>query len=69
MAKQTKAEKIVDRRIELAYYKSCAGIQIDAMNIGKVFQFGREAIARGVDDDHLASSIRTYVENYLAVRP
>jgi hypothetical protein len=36
----------VDRRVELAYYRSCSGIQIDIMDISKVFKFGRDLILK-----------------------
>ena len=59
---EKRAAKIADKRIETAYYATCRGIQIDIMEIGKVFDYGRLQIAQGVDDAGLASAIRAYVE-------
>lgn len=60
--RQSKAEKQIDRRINAAYYATCTGIQIDIMDIGKVFDRGRELIAGGADDNALADGIRAFVE-------
>lgn len=62
--KQSRQEKINDKRIERLYYATCSGIQINIMDIGKVFAFGQKKITDepGVDDAALASSIRAYVE-------
>lgn len=60
--KQNKAEKAIDRRVEKAYYASCSGVQINIMDIGKIFAFGRMKVAAGEDDEALKSSIRAYVE-------
>jgi hypothetical protein len=62
MNAKSKADKLADRRINDAYCKSCSGIQIDVMDIGKVFRVGRAAIECGVDDETLAQQIRDYVE-------
>lgn len=62
MPKQTKAEKLIDQRIERAYYATCSGIQIDIMDIGKVFEAGRSAIKQGANDDDLRVTIRYFVE-------
>lgn len=57
-----KLAKQIDSRVEQAYYASCSGIQINIMDIGKVFKVGREAIRDGVDDDLLQATIRKFVE-------
>ncbi len=62
MKRKTKAEKLIDRRIERAYYDTCCNIQINVMDIGKIFAFGRIKIEAGEDDEQLRSSIRNYVE-------
>lgn len=56
------ADKIADARVERAYYRTCAGVQIDVMDIGKVFAYGRTKIAEGEDDAALGASIRAYVD-------
>jgi hypothetical protein len=66
MRKQSKAEKAIDRRIENAYRATCSGIQIDIMDIGKVFARGREILATGVGDSRLGVELREYVTTNLA---
>lgn len=56
-------KKQIDARVERAYYDTCSGIQIDIMDIGKVFQAGRNAIKDGVDDETLRKVIRNFVES------
>lgn len=51
MARQSKADKAIDQRIEAAYYRNCSGVQIDIMDIGRVFKAGRAALAAGQDVD------------------
>ena len=60
--RQSKAEKLADKRIERAYYKTCSGVQIDVMDIGKVFRAGHVAIAAGADDSALESAVKAFVE-------
>ncbi|HTE40296.1 MAG TPA: hypothetical protein VK629_05685 [Steroidobacteraceae bacterium] len=62
MAKQTKQEKINDARIERIYGQRCSGVQVDIMDIGKVFKAGEAAIAEGVDDVVLGDKIVAYVQ-------
>jgi len=59
---EKKAAKIADQRVERAYYRTCSGVQIDIMDIGKVFDFGRLKVAAGEDDNALGASIRAYVD-------
>jgi hypothetical protein len=60
--KQTKADKLADKRIDAACKATCSGITIPIMEIMKVFKVGRAAVAKGVDDATLAQQIRAYVE-------
>jgi hypothetical protein len=60
--RQTPQQKQIDRTVEAAYYRACNGIQIDIMDIGKVFAAGRQAIAAGKQGADLDTAIRAYVE-------
>jgi hypothetical protein len=53
-----------DQRIERAYYARCGGIQIDIMDIGKVFKVGQGFLTTypNATDDQLADRIAAYVE-------
>ena len=62
MAKQSKIEKAIDKRVEKAYYASCSGIQVNMMDIGKIFNAGRVACANGASEDELKTVIRAFVE-------
>lgn len=42
MKKQTKAEKLADKRIEQAYYRTCSGVQIPMLAIPAIFRSVRE---------------------------
>lgn len=59
--KQSKASRLADRRIDEAYRRSCSGIAINIMDIGKVFTIGRAAIARGENDAELAATLLAFV--------
>lgn len=56
-----KAKEAERKIIEQAYYRTCQGIQINIMDIGKVFEFGHTAIARGDAGGALDSAIHNYV--------
>lgn len=49
MAKQSKADKALDREINKLYNENCSGIQINIMDIPKVFAEARKARAEGRD--------------------
>lgn len=56
------AERLADKRIESLYYKHCSGVQIDIMDISKVFAAGRAAIEAGATEEQLGAAIVAYVE-------
>jgi len=62
MAKQSKTEKNIDRRVEMAYSQTCGGIQIMIMDTMKVLDVGRQACLLGQDDEALRHIIRSFVE-------
>lgn len=49
MAKQSKADKALDREIDKLYRENCANIAIDIFDIPKVFAEARKARAEGRD--------------------
>lgn len=57
-----KQQKQIDRRVEQAYYATCSGVQIDIMDIGKVFDVGREALGAGADEAKLHEVIVAFVD-------
>lgn len=52
-----------DKRIDLAYRATCCGIQVNMLDIPKIFQRGHELIATGADQQGLESGIKSYVES------
>lgn len=59
MAKKSKAEAKADRMIESVYRENCDSIPIDMMDIPRVFDVGRKALAEGRD---LKTAIVEFVE-------
>lgn len=53
-----------DKRIEQLYYDYCSGVEINIMDIGKVFKFGHDAIDRNplINDLALAQAIIGFVQ-------
>ena len=47
MTKEQKAEKLLDKQIEKVYYATCSGVQVNIMDIPKIFRYGRQLIAEG----------------------
>jgi hypothetical protein len=58
------SSKKIDRLIELAYYRTCSGVVINVMDIGKVFTEGRRAYAAGENlDAAVAAFVATIRKN------
>jgi hypothetical protein len=59
----TKKENIaLEKRISRIYGLRCSGIQIDIMDIGKVFAAAKLAAAEGLDDEALGQRIFDFVQ-------
>lgn len=58
---QKAAAKAIDVRIERAYGSACQGVQINILDIPKVFDEGRRALAAGADDAALEEAIKAFV--------
>lgn len=54
-----RAEAYIDKMVDKVYRENCSGIQINMMDIPKVFAAGREALAEGRD---LKTAIIEFVE-------
>lgn len=64
MAKQSKADKALDKEIEKVYRENCSGIAIDIFDISKVFAEGRKAKAEGRDmKDAIVSFVNSIRKN------
>lgn len=57
MAKKLSTAKLTDQRIERAYGRTCSGVQVSVLDIGKVFVAGRAALASGADEAALEAAI------------
>lgn len=49
-------------RVEVAYRARCSGIEINIMDISKVYAVGKRAIADGADDTALGDAIYAFVQ-------
>jgi hypothetical protein len=54
--------KKIDKRVEMAYYATCCGIQIKIMDMGKVFSVGRDAVLAGASEEELRAKVRAFVD-------
>lgn len=64
MRAQSRADKAADSFINATYAKACSGIQINIMDISKVFAVGRRAIAANpqITPSELGDVLRGFVE-------
>ncbi len=56
----SKADKALDREIDKLYRENCANIQINIMDIPRIFQVAKEARAQGKD---MKEAIVTFVNS------
>ncbi len=64
MARQSKADKQLDAEITRLYTQNCSGIQIDMMDIPKVFAEAKKARAEGRDmKDAIVSFVQKIRKN------
>jgi hypothetical protein len=57
-----KEKKAVAARVSKAYYATCSGVEINMMDISRVFEVGEAAVAAGLDDEMLGKTIRAFVD-------
>jgi len=55
-------QNAADKRINALYCRLCSGVQIDIMDIGKVFKAGYAAIEGGATDEALGEAIVAFVQ-------
>lgn len=55
-------QKKIDKLVEAAYTRSCSGVQIDIMDISKVFRAGAVAVREGKRDAELDKAVRAFVD-------
>ena len=58
-----KADKAVEDRIAKAYRATCCGIQINILDIPKVFKYGERIIAEGASNEVLLEKIGVCVRS------
>ena len=61
---EKRAAKKIDEQINRAYVTKCSGVQIDIMDISKVFDVGRKALSEGRDlDTAIVEFVQTIRKN------
>jgi cystathionine beta-lyase/cystathionine gamma-synthase len=63
MKKQSKADKLIDKQIDLAYRETCSNIEVNIMDIPRIFEECRKAILAGSTNDELKIVVREFVES------
>jgi len=61
--KERTLKKNRDVRIERAYYQNCSGVQIDILDISKVFDHGHEVILANpaITEPELGKAVKDFV--------
>ena len=62
-AQKALSKKQLDKMVEQAYYKQGRGVQINIMDIGKLFKDVSEAYLAGQDLDEAVKAIKKYRQN------
>ena len=60
MAKKL-SEKKMDAIIERLYRQACPNVEIDIMDISKIFAVGRKALSEGKSEDEVKAAIVEFV--------
>lgn len=60
--RMTKAQKLVDARVNAAYREVGDRVQVDIMDLPKVFAAARAAVADGVDDAELRTLMAAHLD-------
>jgi len=64
MAKQTRQEKARDRLIQQTYSKYGGNVQINILDIPKIYQIGHAALIAGLDlDEAIQAAIAQFRQN------
>ncbi len=61
MIKKSKAEKALDAQIEQEYYRQGQGVQVNIMDISRIYADCRSAVGRG---ESLADGMRQALDKY-----
>lgn len=62
IAAGARAKAKIEKIVEAAYYRTCSGIQINIMDIGKVFKAGVAAYEAGARDAVLDKAVFDFVQ-------
>ena len=62
MARKSSKKNPVDVRIEKLYHERCSGVQLNIMDLPKVWKYARSVAETGVNDVVLGDSIAAFVE-------
>lgn len=56
--------KLIERRVEAAYYRRCQGVQVSVMDIPRIFRAGETAVRDNptISDADLGDVIAKFVE-------
>ena len=57
-----KQKQAIDARISRIYGQRCSGVQVNVMDLSKVFRVAQVAVATGGDDQAVGDAIVAFVE-------